>query len=163
MSALFADKYVVSLGKDLVADTTAETKTAVVDMAGYDEVTFLVKLGDVDPLAVLTFTVKENSANSTTSPTPTAVSIANATVGGTVTPVMTTGALVVTEDSGNLDDKLIVINVAKSAFTQRYCFLSITATTESYEADAIITVVGMPRSLPVTQPSDVGSFAKYQS
>jgi hypothetical protein len=57
-------------------------------MADYDELTFLVRLGDVDAAAVLTFAVKENSASSTSSPTPTAVTLASATASGAVTPVL---------------------------------------------------------------------------
>lgn len=147
---IFPERYVVSVGKDLVADTTAETTTAVVDMAGYDEVTFLVDLGDVDAAAVMTFTVKENTASSTSSPTPTTVTLTAASAG-----TITNGAVVYTEASGDMDDKLLVITVAKSALSKRYVFLSITATVESYEIDSIITLRGKPRTLPVTQSSDV--------
>lgn len=147
---LFPERYVASLGVDLTADTTAETKTAVLDMAGFDEATFIVKLGDVDAAAVMTFTVKENTANSTTSPTPTTVPITSTSAG-----TITNGAVVYTESSGDLDDKILILTVAKSALSKRYVFLSITATVESYEVDAIISLKGKPRSLPVTQSSDV--------
>lgn len=154
MSGLFTDNYQIQLGSDLVADTTAETLTGVEDMEGFDEITFLVKLGDVDAAAVLTFAVKENTASSTSSPTPTAVPLTAVSAGA-----LTSGNLVFTEASGNLDDKIIAITVAKSALTKRYVFLSITATVESYEVDSIITIKGRPRALPVTQPSDVAAVA----
>lgn len=154
MSGLFTDNYQIQLGSDLVADTTAETLTGVEDMEGFDEITFLVKLGDVDAAAVLTFAVKENTASSTSSPTPTAVPITKVSAGA-----LTAGNLVLTEDTGNLDDKIIAITVAKSAITKRYVFLSITATAESYEVDSIIAIKGRPRALPVTQPSDVAAVA----
>jgi len=160
---LFSDKYQVQLGSDLVADGTSEVLTAVEDMAGFDEITFLVKMGDVDAAAVLTFTVKENSASSTSSPTPTAVSLAAGSVSGAVTAVVTTGGAVLTEASGNLDDKIIAITVAGSVLTKQYVFLSITCTVESHEIDAIITIKGKARSLPVTQPTDVVSLVTRAS
>lgn len=154
------DQIKILSGSDLVADTTSETLTVVVDMADYDEVTFLVDLGDVDAAAVLTFAPKENTASSTSSPTPTAISLAAGDVGGTVTAVVTTGAAVLTESGGNLDDKIIAINLQRGAFSKRYVFLSITATVESYEVDSIMVIQSRPRSLPVSQPSDVGSIVK---
>ena len=112
---MFTEQNEIHLSSDLVADGTSEVLTAVEDMEGFDEITFIVDLGDVDAAAVLTFTVKENTANSTSSPTPTAV---------------TDAAAVLTESGGNLDDKLVVINVKGRGLTKRYVFLSITATVE---------------------------------
>lgn len=153
---LFIEDYEIQLGSDLVADTTSETLSAVEDMSGFDEVTFLVKLGDVDAAAVLTFTVKENTASSTSSPTPTQVTLTGTSTNGTIT----SGSLVITESSGNIDDKIFAITVAHSSMTKRYVFLSITATVESYEVDSIITLKGKPKALPVTQPSDVYATAQ---
>lgn len=155
MNALLPEVVQVQLGKDLVADGTAEVLSTVEDMEGFDEITFAVKLGDVDAAAVLTFAVKENTADSTSSPTPTAVALTSVSAGA-----LTSGNLVVTESSGNIDDKIILITVARSAITKRYVFLSITATVESFEIDAIVTLKSKPRTLPVTQPSDVYAFAK---
>lgn len=155
MKGLFPEHVQVQLGSDLVADTALETKSAVEDMADYDEITFIVKLGDVDAAAVLTFAVKSNSANSTSSPTPTAISLDSVSAGA-----LTSGNLVCTESGGNLDDKLIVITVDRSKIAQRYVFLSITATVESYEVDSIITLKSKSRKLPVTQPSDVYAVGK---
>lgn len=153
---LFIERNQIQLGKDLVADTTDETLSAVEDMQGFDEITFLVKLGDVDAAAVLTFAVKENTAASTSSPTPTAVALDAVSAGA-----LTSGNLVVTESGGNLDDKIIAITVKGSKLTKRYVFLSITAATESYEVDSIITIKGgRVGSLPVTQPSDVYATAQ---
>lgn len=157
MNGIFTETHQIQLGSDLVADTTAETLSSIEDMEGYDEITFLVKLGDVDAAAVLTLAVKENTASSSSSPTPTAISLASANVSGAVTAVVTTGAAVLTESSGNLDDKIIAITVSKSQISKRYVFLSVTVATESYEIDAIITIKSKPRTVPVTQPTDVVS------
>ena len=152
MADTFLERNCITLGSDLVADGTTEVKTAVEDMSGYDEITFLVKQGDVDAAAVMTYTVKENTANSTTSPSPTAI------VGTVVTgtgATIATGALTITESSGNLDDKIIAITVSHSALSKRYVFLSITCSAESHEVDSIITIKSRPKSLPVTQSADV--------
>jgi hypothetical protein len=152
MADTFIESNCVSLGKDLVADTTAEVLSAVEDMSGYDEIVFIVKHGDVDAAAVMTYTVKENTASSTSSPTPT--SITGTVVTGTGATI-SSGALTITESSGNLDDKIIIICVSHSSISKRYVFLSITCSAESHEVDSIITIKRRAKSLPVTQPSDV--------
>lgn len=158
MAGLFTEYNQIQLGSDLVADTTGETTSAVEDMAGFDEIVFIVKLGDVDSSAVLTFAVKENTASSTSSPTPTAVAMTTVSAG-----TLTSGNLVVTESGGNLDDKLIVICAKRNAMSKQYVFLSITAATESYEVDSIITFKSSAREVPVTQPSDVYAVASAAS
>lgn len=158
MTALFTEQHKITRGTDAVSDTTSETTTAVVDMEGFDEVTFVVDFADVDAAAVLTFAVKENTASSTSSPSPTAVAVTSVSAG-----VITSGNLVVTEDSGNLDNKQVVVNVAKGQFSKRYAFLSITATTESYELNAITIIQSRARDLPVTQPADVVALAQGAS
>ncbi len=162
MNGLLTENYILLAGNDLVADTTSETDSSVVDMANSDEVTFLVRLGDVDAAAVLTFTVKENTASSTSSPTPTAVSMTAASVAGAVTPVMTTGAAVFTESSGNLDQKLIAVTVKRQVLTKQYVFLAITATVESYEVNSLV-IVKNSKELPVTQGTTVASIVKSVS
>lgn len=152
MSDTFLERNRISLGKDLVADGTAEVLSAVEDMSGFDEITFLVKHGDVDAAAVMVYTVKENTANSTSSPTPTAIT--GTVVTGTGATI-SSGALTITESSGNLDDKIIAITVKRSAMTKQYIFLSITCTVESHEIDSIITIKSLPKEAPVSQSSDV--------
>jgi len=153
---LLTDRCAVQRGSDLVTDTTSETKSTVADMEGFDEVTFAVELEDVDAAAVMTFTVKENTADSTTSPTPTKVSLTDAAGLGAISA----GALVITEDSDNLDQKTILITVARSALSKRYVFLSITVADESYELNAITIIKSRAKGLPVTQGSTVVSQAK---
>lgn len=153
---LFHESNLITRGTNAVADTTSETTSAVVDMADNDEVTFIVELGDVDAAAVMTFAIKENTASSTSSPTPTAVALTNED--GSLGAI-TSGNLVITESSGNLDNKTIVLTVAKSALSKRYCFLSITATVESYECNAITIIQSRAKSLPVTQSASVVGIA----
>lgn len=156
MGATLTDLYAVSLGKGAVADTTSETLSAVEDCEGFDEVDYIVQFGDVDAAAVITFTPKENTANSTSSPTPTAVALTEESgIGG-----ITAGANVITESGGSLDNKTVIITVGGSQLTKRYQFLSITASVESYEIVAITTIKRKARTLPVTQPAVVVSVAK---
>jgi len=152
MTDTFLERNEIQLGSDLVADGTSEVLSTVEDMSGFDEITFIVKHGDVDAAAVMVYTVKENTASSTSSPTPTTVT--GTVVTGTGATI-SSGALTITEASGNLDDKLVVLTVSHSALSKRYVFLSITCTVESHEVDSIITIKSRPKSLPVTQPSDV--------
>jgi hypothetical protein len=153
---LFIERNQIQLGLDLTADGTAEVDSAVEDAQGFQEITFAVKLGDVDAAAVLTFAVKENSASHLTVPAPTAVALDSVSAG-----VLTAGNLVVTESSGNLDDKIILITVKGAKLTKRYVFLAITCTVESFEVDCILTIKsGIPSALPVTQPSDVYATAQ---
>lgn len=152
MADTFIESNVLTLAKDLVADGTSEVLTAVEDMSGYDEIAFIVKHGDVDAAAVMVYTLKENTASSTSSPTPT--TITGTVVAGTGATI-SSGALTITEASGNLDDKLIVLVASHSAISKRYVFLSITCTVESHEIDSIICIKRRAKSLPVTQSSDV--------
>ena len=157
---MLSDTCKFTLSTGAVADGTAETVSAVADMADFDEVLFKVNLGDVDAAAVLTFALKENTANSTSSPTPTQVPLTQGMVSGAVTSVITTGNAVITEASANLDNKCVLINVAKSVLTKRYVFLSITATVESYEVVSIEIIQARPRVVPVTQPAGVVSVVQ---
>lgn len=147
-------------GSAAVADTTSETKSAVVDMDDCDGVLFAVEYGDVDAAAVLTHTVKENTANSTTSPTPTAVALTGAIIEGSVTAVITSGNAVITESGDNLDNKTVLIDVPKSRFSKQYAFLSITVATESYELVGISIIKYRLRDLPATQGTGVVSIVK---
>lgn len=152
MADTFLERNAISLGKTLVADGTSEVLTAVEDMSGYDEITFCILHGDVDAAAVMVYTVKENTANSTSSPTPT--TITGTVVTGTGATIAT-GALTITESSGNLDDKMLVISISHSALSKRYVFLSITCTVESHEINGIMVFKSRAKSLPVSHGSAV--------
>lgn len=155
MADLFTQENVISIGSNAVSDTTSETLSSVLDMQGFDEATFIVQFADVDAAAVLTFAVKENTASSTSSPTPTAVTLTSESGSGGIT----SGNDVFTESGGNIDNKQVVINVAKNAMSKRYVFLSITVSDESYEIASITCIKSRPRVKPVTQSSSVVSVA----
>lgn len=129
-----------------VAATAAQTEvlTSVYDMAGWDGIVYIAYLGDVANTSVLTLTAKENSANSTSSPTPTAV---------------TDGATsAFTADATSADDKLLVVDVVRPS--KRYQFASLTRTTANAVVNGILAIRYRSRSLPVTQPATVIASAK---
>lgn len=161
MNSLILENYEIDRVELAVADGTSEVLTDVIDMQGYDDLLYIVTLGDVDAAAVMTFTAKENTASSTSSPTPTAVTLD--VVSDDVSGSVATGALVITESSGNLDNKTILIEVKGAGIGKRYHFLSITATVESFEIVSIIAVKGGARNVPVTQSGDVVSTAYVAS
>lgn len=125
--------------ENAAAAGTSEIKTDVLDMTGYDGVLFIAILGDVTDTSVLTLTAKENTANSDSSPTPTAV-----TDGATAAHTAT---------AADADNKMLVVDVVRPS--KRYVFASLTRTTANAVVDAIIAIQYRARDLPVTQGSTV--------
>lgn len=111
--------------------------TDVVDMQGFDSVAFIAYLGDVSDTSVLTLTAKTNTANSTSSPTPT-------TLAQTVT--FTAGA-------SNADDKLLVLDLHKPR--DRYVFATLARATANAVLNGIIAVLYNADQKPVTQDASV--------
>ena len=152
MPSMLFETDIVSLASDLVTDTTGTTTTLVADMQGYDEIEFRIWHGDVDPAAVMVYTLYENTANSTSGGT----AVTLATAAGTGASI-SSGTLTITESSGNLDDKCIRVGASHLALSKRYVYLTITATVESYEVDKIECVRRKARNLPITDSSDVAA------
>lgn len=119
---------------DVVAGTT-EQKSSVIDMQGYDGVIFVLLVGDITSTCVLTATVNQNTANSTSSPSPTA--IANAVVGP------------ITAGASDNDNGVYVIDVYRPV--DRYVFLDITRTTANAVIDGVIAIQYCGIHKPTTQ------------
>lgn len=119
---------------DAVAGTSDQT-TTVIDMQGFDSVAFLLGLGDITSTCVLTLTVKTNTANSTSSPTPVAVT------GGVVGPI-TAGAT-------DNDNGTYIVEVMRP--TARYVFAVLNRTTANAVVDGIWAIQFNAKTLPVTQ------------
>lgn len=126
----------------VVAGTT-EQDTSVLDMTGFDSVMFIALVGDVTSGSVITLTVKENTASSTSSPTPTAV-----TNGAT-------GA--VTAGATDTDNKVFVVDVHN--ITKQYVFAALTRTTQNCVIDGVIAIQYNARSMPVTLDSSIVAAA----
>ena len=114
-----------------------ELVTDVLDMTGYEGVMFLALTGDVTATSVLTLTVKGNSANSVTTPTP---------VTQKATDAFTAGA-------ATADSKVLLVDVYKPAL--RYVFGSLTRTTADAIVGGIIAIQYNAKTKPTTQDASV--------
>lgn len=121
-----------------VAAGTTEVLSSVLDMQGYDSVMFIVTLGDVTATSVLTLTAKSNTANSTSSPTPSSI---------------TDGSCTFTAGASDADNKLMIVDVLRPS--KRYVFASLTRTTANAVVDSITAIQYCSRSVDVTQGSTV--------
>lgn len=114
-----------------------ELVSDVLDMSGYEGVIFIALLGDVTSGSVLTLTVKGNSANSVSSPTP---------VTQKATSAFTAGA-------SDADSKVLLVDVYKP--TLRYMFASLTRTTQNAVVGGIIAIQYRSRAKPSTHDASV--------
>ena len=137
MLSLLKDCKITRVENSAVAAQT-EVLTDVLDMAGYDGVMFVALLGDITDTCVLTLTAKENTASSTSSPTPTSV---------------TDGSCTFTAGASDADSKLMIVDVVRPS--KRYVFASLTRTTANAVVDGIIAIQYRGRSVPITQGSTV--------
>lgn len=121
------------------AATAAQTElvTDVLDMSGYEGVLFIALLGDVTTASVLQLTVKGNSANSVSSPTPVTQKASDA----------------FTADGSTADSKVIMVDVYKP--TLRYMFASLTRTTANAVVGGIIAIQYEPRCKPTSHDASV--------
>lgn len=118
------------------AATTAVTSD-VLDMQGYDGVMFIALTGDVTASSVLTLTVKGNTANSTSSPTP---------ITQKATAAVTAGAT----DS---DSKALVVDVHKPPL--RYAFAVLTRADQNAVVGGIIAIQYCAGLKPTTHDATV--------
>lgn len=116
---------------------TSTLTTDVLDMSGYEGVLFLAMLGDVTDTSVLTLTVKGNSANSTSSPTPVTQKASDA----------------FTASATSADSKVIFVDVYKP--TLRYMFAELTRATANAVVGGIIAIQYGATSKPTTQDASV--------
>lgn len=135
----------MNLSKDIkitvveAAAAAAQTElvTDVLDMTGYEGVMFIALTGDVSDTSVLTLTVKGNTANHVSTPTP-------------VTQKATTAF---TADATSADSKALVVDLYKPAM--RYVFGSLTRTTANAVVGGIIAIQYNAKTKPTTQDATV--------
>jgi len=135
----------MNLSKDIkitvveAAAAAAQTElvTDVLDMSGYEGVMFIALTGDVTTASVLTLTVKGNSANSVSSPTPVTQKATDA----------------FTADGTSADSKVLMVDVYKPAL--QYVFGSLTRTTADAIVGGIIAIQYNARTKPTTQAASV--------
>jgi hypothetical protein len=119
------------------AAAQTELVTDVLDMSGYEGVMFIALTGDVTTSSVLTLTIKGNSANSVSSPTP---------VTQKATDAFTAGA-------SDADSKVIVVDLYKP--TLRYIFGSLTRTAANAVVGGVIAIQYGARNKPTAQDASV--------
>lgn len=127
----------VTVVEAAAAAAQTELVSDVLDMTGYDGVMFIALTGDVTATSVLTLTVKANSANSVSSPTP-------------VTQKATTAF---TADGTSADSKVLLVDVYDPAL--RYIFASLTRTTADAVVGGIIAIQYSADYRPTTQDATV--------
>lgn len=135
MISLLKDAKITQVENSASAAQT-ELVSDILDMSGYDSVMFIADLGDVTATSVLTLSLKDNSANSTSGAA--AISGASATF---------------TAAASDADNKLLIVDCYRPA--QRYVFASLTRTTADAVVDGIIAIQYNSRTVPQTQGSTV--------
>ena len=126
----------VTVVEAAAAAAQTELVTDVLDMQGYDGVMFIALTGDVTTASVLTLTVKGNSANSVSSPTPVTQKATDA----------------FTADGTSADSKVLMVDVYDPAL--RYVFASLTRTADAV-IGGIIAIQYTAELRPTTQHASV--------
>lgn len=134
----------ISRVANAAAAATTEVLTSVLDMSGWDGVVFVALLGDVTATSVLTLTAKENTADSTSAPTPTNIT-------GAATAAFTAGA-------SDADNKALVVDVLRPS--KRYVFASLTRTTANAVVDGIIAIRYRGREVPAAMAASILASAR---
>ena len=111
------------------------------DTQGFDSVAFIVALGDVTATSVLLLTAKTNTADSTSSPTPTTLA---ETVG------FTAGA-------SDADNKLLILDLHKPR--DRYVFATLARGTANAAVNGIYALLYNAQQMPLTVDSSVIDYA----
>lgn len=116
---------------------TSELVSDVLDMQGYEGVMFIALTGDVTSGSEITLTIKGNTANSTSSPSP---------VTQKATTLFTAGAT-------DADSKAIVVDLYKPAM--RYVFASLTRATQNAVIGGVIAIQYQAGLKPTTNDASV--------
>jgi len=139
MNGLLENAVIERVSADNAGTATVAIETDIVDMAGFDNVTWVVLLGNVVNTAVITLSMVEDS-DSAHGDDPTETATADKL------------ADTATADASH-DDKLIVYECLRPS--KRYVRLKITPTTADAPIDGVIAIKTKARDLPVTESSDV--------
>lgn len=127
----------VKISRVLVDTVAGQAATAgdILDMAGFEGVLFIAKLGDVTATSVVTLQAQQNTANSTSG---------MATLAGSVT---------YTAAASDADDDLLVLDVYRPR--ERYVRPLLTSATADAVKNGIIAIQYGAAKAPITQPATV--------
>ena len=119
------------------AAATTAIDSSILDMQGYEGVMFIALTGDVTTTSDLTLTIKGNTANHLTVPTP-------------ITQKATT---LFTADATSADSKALVVDLYKPAL--RYVFANLTRATANAVIGGIIAIQYNSTNKPTTNDASV--------
>lgn len=131
---LVTDSKITRVENAAVAAQTA-VDTDVLDMSGYDSVTFVALLGDVDNGSVLGLTIQHGD-------------LANGS-----DQASTTAAATWTADATNADNKVLIVEAVRPI--KRYVRARLTRTTANAALDGIVAIQTGPAYAPGTQGDTV--------
>src|SRR5579872_2080100 len=133
------------------AGTTTRT-SSVIDMGqsanagGFDAVTFVLSLGTVTSGSVITLTAKQNTANSTSSPTPTTITPNYANVQGSTTAQVASQCSLTVTDAGSSSSKSLALDIILPQ--ERYLFCTVGITTQNCEIRGIVAYLYRLKNIP---------------
>ncbi len=136
MFSLLKDTKITSVENAAVAGTT-DLVTDVLDMAGFDSVLFMAKLGDVTTGSVFQLTVASNPTNSASN--------------GTTEKAGTE----ITAGASDYDNKLVIVDVLRPS--QQYVYATLRIDTANAVVDGIFAIQYNSKAVPITQGSTVGT------
>ncbi len=139
MNSLLKDTKISFIKGAVVAGTT-DQDSSVLDMAGYDNVLFILLTGTALDTGVIELSIYGNTANSTSSPTPT---------------LLTTALQISYTSAGGTDatTKALIADVLRPA--QRYVFARCHRTVANLVIQGIVAIQYNARAKPVTVDSTV--------
>lgn len=157
--------------QDILTYQAAGTGTytsSVINMAqaanagGFDAVCFVLSLGAVTSGSVITFTVKQNTANSTTTPTPTTITPSYANVQGTeAAQVASEAALTITDSGGATSNESIVLDVILPQ--KQYLFVTVVVGTANAVVRGVVAYQYRLKNIPAGLQSSVAGIGTFEA
>ncbi len=146
MGNLITDCELVKICNYAAAATDETTDWTIVDMEGYDEVTFILALGTVVNNAVVTFQIGQHSTNVS---------------GSMVVSKATTGAITSDGTTIALSNKILAITVTKPMY--RYLEAQVVKADQNVTIDSVVAILSEARTRPTVQGSSVYTGLVFQS
>ena len=146
MGNLLTDVEIRRVSNAVAAASTGTTKATIVDMDGFDEVTFVLLLGTVTNTAKVTFQIAQDDVNSTAG-----MAVTDATSGEIVSDGTTIA----------LSNKAIALSINKPK--ERYLEAQVVKSTANVVIDGIIAILSKARTRPTVNGATVYKSAFFAS
>lgn len=138
MGNLLTDVEIRRVSNAVAAASTGTTKATIIDMDGFDEVTFILLLGTVTNTAKVTFQIAQDDVNSTAG-----MAVTDATSGEIVSDGTTIA----------LSNKAIALTINRPK--ERYLEAQVVKSTANIVIDGIIAILSKARTRPTANGSTV--------